>query len=203
MTEFELFGDVPAPAPRPRQSRAPAAARQSGKRHSWFFAIRPSTEDAARIDAFAQALHGALGLAGRRIGPERLHISLDEVGDDVDEAMVQAACRAADAVRLPAMTARLDAAVTFSGPSGPFVLLGAAGLDGVRELRTALGCALADHGFKPPRAFEPHMTLSYDPHNRVERTRIDPIEFRVAGFALIKSHLGQSRHEVVRTWTLG
>ncbi len=113
-----------------------------------------------------------------------------------------AACSAADMVRLPVMKIRLDAAATFAGPSGPFVLLGADGLDGVRTLHTVLGCALADQGFRPSRAYEPHMTLSYDPHNRVDRMCIDPIDFQVAEFSLIKSHLGLTRHEVVRSWVL-
>lgn len=198
MAERDLFGDVPAPAPRPRQSRQPAAVPQ----HTWFFAVRPGVADAARIDALAEKLLSSHGVTGKRIGPERLHITLELVGHDVSESVVAAACRAADSLRLPAIDVRFDAAMTFSAPSGPFVLLGADGLDGVRKLRIDLGCALADHGFAPARTYEPHMTLGYDPRNRVDRSDVDPIIFQAAEFALVKSHIGLSRHEVVRTWTL-
>lgn len=76
------------------------------------------------------------------------------------------------------------------------------GMAAVRRLRTELGCAMADHGFKPSRTYEPHMTLCYDAHNRAQPTHIDPVELHIAEFALIKSHIGLSRHEVLRTWPL-
>lgn len=200
MAEQDLFGDVPVPAARPRESRPrPSVAPPQ---HTWFFALRPEAADAARLDAFAERLLASHGVTGKRVGPERLHITLELVGHDSDAKVVEAACRAADAVHFPVMDARFEAAVTFSAPSGPFVLLGGGGLDGVRELRTALGCAMAEHGFTPQRAYEPHMTLGYDPRHRVERIAIDPIGFRIAEFALVKSHIGLSRHEVLRVWPL-
>ena len=200
MAEQDLFGELPVPAARPRQSRSrPSVAPPQ---HTWFFALRPDVADAARLDACAQRLLASHGVTGKRVGPERLHITLELVGHDSDAKVLEAACRAADAVRFPAIDARFDAAVTFSAPSGPFVLLGGDGLNGVRELRTELGCALAEHGFSPPRAYEPHMTLGYDPRHRVERIAIDPVGFQIAEFALVKSHIGLSRHEVVRTWVL-
>ena len=199
MPPQDLFGDVPAPARRPAQGRSPA---RQGPRHTWFFALRPGAEDAARIDAFASALLAAHGVSGKRIGPERLHVTLDLVGHDVDEATVEAACRAAGAVRVPALDVRFDAVTTFAAPSAPVVLLGAAGLDAVRALRTALGWALADQGFRPPAAYEPHMTLSYDPRHHLARTPVAPTGFRATEFALVRSHIGFSRHEVVRTWPL-
>ena len=199
MAPQDLFGDVPAPAPRTAQRRSQAA---QAARHTWFFALRPGAEDAARIDAFASRLLASHGMSGKRMAPERLHITLDLVGHDVDEGTVEAACRAASAVRSPALDVRFDTVATFGAPSAPVVLLGAAGLDAVRGLRTALGCALADQGFRPPPAYEPHMTLCYDPRHHLARTPVDPPGFRATEFALVKSHIGFSRHEVVRTWPL-
>lgn len=201
MAEQDLFGDVPAPAARPREARKtrPQAATPQ---HTWFFALRPAIADAARLDAFAEDLLASHGVTGKRVGPDRLHITLELVGHDSEASVVEAACRAADVLRFPSIDARFDAAVTFSAPSGPFVLLGGDGLNGVRELRTALGCALAEQGFTPSRSYEPHMTLCYDPRNRVERIAIDPIGFQIAEFALVKSHIGLSRHEVLRKWPL-
>ena len=201
MAEQDLFGDVPAPVAQPRQARK-TRPQAAPPQHTWFFALRPDAADAARLDAFAETLLALHGVIGKRVGPDRLHITLELVGHDSEASVVEAACRAADALRFPAIDARFDAAVTFSAPSGPFVLLGGEGLNGVRELRTALGCALAEHGFNPSRNFEPHMTLCYDPRNRVERIAIDAIGFQIAEFALVKSHIGLSRHEVLRVWPL-
>lgn len=198
MTQQGLFGGVPAPETSGRPTGNPAEQ----PRHTWFFALRPSVEDSLRLYAFAGELLSSKGIAGKRIGPERLHITLELVGHDLDAVVVDAACRAADAVRFSAMEARFDAAMTFSAPSGPFVLLGTEGLDDVRKLRTELACALADRGFAPPRAYEPHMTLCYDPRHRLPRSPIDPVGFAAAEFALVKSHIGFSRHEVLRTWRL-
>lgn len=196
--EQDLFGDVPPPVPRPKQMRDSAPAPL----HTWFFALRPDAEDAARIHAFAEELLALRCISGRRIAPERLHITLELVGHDVTETVVDAACRAADAVHLPPVEARFDTAGSFSAPSGPFVLLGSKGLDEVRTLRTSLGCALADQGFTPQRAYEPHMTLCYDRRQRIACAPIAPLGFRAGEFALIKSYIGFSRHEVLRTWQL-
>lgn len=206
MQTQDLFGDAPEPPPRSRPRRS--AQSQPAPRHSWFLALRPAEADAQRIDAFADMLMAAQGVSGNRVGPDRLHITLDAIGHDVDEPVVAAACRAADAVRTPAFDVRFDAAMSFAGPSGPFVLLdgerpaASNGLHAVRALRLTLGCALADQGFVPPRAYEPHMTLCYDPHHRVARAAIEPVGFRATEFVLIRSHVGLSRHEVLRSWPL-
>jgi RNA 2',3'-cyclic 3'-phosphodiesterase len=196
MPEQDLFGDIPAP--RPSQPRKTAAQPI----HTWFFALRPSAEDAMRIQAHAASLLSSHGIAGKSIDAKRLHITLELVGHDVDASRVEAACRAGDVVKRAALDVRFDAAMTFSAPSGPFVLLGGDGLDVVRELRTTLAFAMADQGFSPVRSYEPHMTLGYDPRHRAPRFSIEPIGFRAVEFTLVKSHIGFSRHELLRTWPL-
>ena len=196
MSQGSLFGDTAA-APTQQQVR-----QTSQPRHTWFFCLRPDPAEAQRIYARAEQLLAASGVSGKRISPDRLHVTLELVGHDIDEALVAAACRAADTVRVPCMDVRFDASMTFSAPSGPFVLLGGEGLDEVRRLRTTLACAMADVGFSPPRAYEPHMTLCYDPRHQQPRLTIEHIVFRASEFALVKSHIGHSRHEVLRTWPL-
>lgn len=183
-------------------SSASAAASTSPTKHTWFFALRPSMDDASRLHAFAGMWLPQHGVGGRRIAAERLHVTLELVGHDVDEATVEAAHAAADTIAFPSLAPRFDAVMTFSAPSGPCVMLGTHGLDEVRRLRTELAMAMADRGFAPSRAFEPHMTLSYDPRHRLERTPVEPIAFTATEFALVKSHIGLSRHEVLRTWPL-
>lgn len=204
MAEQDLFGDVPEPVPavRPRQPRS----RVPSSKHNWFFALRPDAADAARIDALAHSLVTSLGLRPRsRIGPDRLHITLELVGHDINANVVDAACRAADILSLPPFVVRFEAAWTFPAPNGPFVLLcpkGSDGLKGAHQLRTALGCAMADQGFRPGQSYEPHMTLCYDERHRVDLMGINPIDVRFTEFSLVKSHIGFSRHEVLQTWVL-
>ena len=201
MPPQDLFGDVPPPQ-RPRQART--APRPAQPRHTWFFAVRPDADDAVRLDALGADLMASHGVSGKRTGPERLHVTLDLVGhDDLAPNLMDAACRAADAVRLPAFDVRFDAVLSFDAPSAPFVLVGGTGLDAMRALRVELACALADQGFKLPLPYEPHMTLCYDPRHRVTRTAIAPVVFRASTFSLVRSHIGQSRHEVMRSWPLG
>lgn len=199
MPEQDLFGDIPAPAP--RVSRPRKATAQA--RHTWFFALRPVAKDAAGIRADADALMAAHRITGKPVAAERLHVTLELVGHDVGPSVVEAAMQAADTLHRPAIEVCFDAAMTFSAPSGPFVLVGTKGLDGVRELRTALACAMAERGFSPLRNFEPHMTLGYDPRHRAARFSIAPVAFRAGELVLVKSHIGFSRHEVLHTWPLG
>lgn len=196
----DLFGDAPAPAPAARA--APRRGPPAQPRHTWFFALRPSPACAVRLDILATGLMAAHGVSGKRTGPERLHVTLEVVGHDVEEDLVDAACRAADALRFAPFEARFETVETFSAPNGPFVLGGDAGLDAVRALRQALAMAMADAGWRPQHAYQPHMTLAYDPRNRVRRTAIEPAAFEATEFALVKSHIGFSRHEVLRTWPL-
>ena len=198
MPERDLFGEVPAPAPRPERPRKATVQ----PRHTWFFALRPSVPDAVSIAAFAQDLLAAKGVSGKPIDAQRLHVTLELVGHDVGAECLERACQAADSVKHASVDVRFDAAMTFAAPSGPFVLLGDSGLDGVRELRTALACAMADKGFTSSRSYEPHMTLGYDPQHRVARFPLAAMGFRGAEFCLIKSHIGLSRHEVLRRWQL-
>lgn len=198
MPEQDLFGEVPAPAPRQSLPRKPAVQPL----HTWFFALRPSAADAARIRSLAERMLAECGITGKSTSAERLHITLELVGHDVDDGLVEAACHAADTVQRAPIEVRFDAAMTFSAPSGPFVLLGGDGLDAVRELRTELAVAMAERGFSPVRNYEPHMTLGYDSRHRASRSSVDPLSFRALEFALVKSHIGLSRHEVLRTWPL-
>lgn len=198
MPPRDLFGEIPEQAPRPRQRRVPAVSSA----HTWFFALRPDATEATLIDAFAERLMASHGMSGKPIDPRRLHITLHCIGHDINEAVVAAACRAADTIRLSAFDVHFDTAMSFKGSSGPFVLRSGAGREGVHRLHTVLGCALADQGFELSPGYTPHMTLCYDPQRHVASSAIEPIGFRASEFVLIKSHVGFSRHELMRRWGL-
>ncbi len=198
MSEKDMFGELPVP----KTWRASKPTVRTRSSLSWFFALRPSADEAQHIFALAETLLISNGISGSRITPDRLHITLEWIGDDIGGDVVERACLAANTIHFPAVEAVFNAAKTFPAPSGPFVLLGNEGLDEIRRLRGELARALAERSFKPPRAYEPHMTLCYDRVHRLARTSIEPIGFRTAEFALVKSYVRLSRHEVVRSWPL-
>ncbi|MDP1931612.1 MAG: 2'-5' RNA ligase family protein [Gammaproteobacteria bacterium] len=198
MTQQDLFGAAPQQAKTAQSPNKPTARPT----YNWFFALQPSVNDSHRIYATTAELLAAHSVAGKRTPPERLHITLEMIGHDLDAEVLDLACHAADTVSFPAIDVSFNAAMTFSVPGGPFVLLGTDGLDDVRKLWFELSCALADHGFSPPRSYEPHMTLCYDPRHRLPRIAVEPIGFHAGEFVLMKSHVGLSKYEVVLTWRL-
>jgi len=72
-----------------------------------------------------------------------------------------------------------------------------AGVEALMAFRQRLGEALADAGFKPKRAFTPHMTLLRD-KRLVLKHRITPITWQVTELVLVHSLLGQTTHRYVR-----
>lgn len=186
-------------------THAPSAAPRTKAVNNWFFALRPSAEAAKDLHAYADDLLTSCGMTGRRIAPERLHVTLAWLGHDLDANAVDLASRAADTLSLPALDVRFAAAMTFANPSGPFVLVGDLDLDAVRRAHVALTAALtscAPETFIARTPFEPHMTLCYDPRHRMARFPIAPVGFHASEFHLVKSHIGLTRHEVLRSWPL-
>lgn len=128
----DLFGGPPKLAAKPPRASKPATR----SKFSWFFALRPNEADAQRIYQTAGALLASNGVTGSRITPDRLHITLEWIGDDLTDEAVQRACDAADSIHHAPLQACFIAVKTFPAPSGPCVLLGAGGLDDVRKLRS-------------------------------------------------------------------
>src|SRR5690606_19547504 len=138
-----LFG-TELPPPKPARAQ-----------FSWFFALRPTPAEAQRIYETTNALLAAKGLTGKRIDRDRLHVTLEFIGDDVGSETLDAAIAAANSIQVAALDASFDSAYTFPIPSGPLVLAGAEGLDRVRELRQVLASAMKAYGFKCKTRFEP------------------------------------------------
>lgn len=186
----------PRPLPRPRSK----VRRKEPLPHSLFFAIFPSTEDAASIAALGARLDERHGLKGTLTAAHRLHVTLHALGDrdTVLPAKVQDALEAAATLAIPSFDVVFDQAMTYA-KSKAFVLCGNDGVAALAEFRQRLGEALADAGFKPECSFTPHMTVAYT-KLKVDRHAIDPIRWRAGSFALIESHVGEGIHEVIGQW---
>jgi len=201
--QFELPGFEPAP-PRPP---AVKAKRPRGPRlpHSLFFALLPPPDDALRIAQSAQTLRAQHGLTGTLLRPDRLHVSLQDLGGSVDEpppAVIDAARLAAAGVPLVPVRVIFDRVLGFAG-SGAVVLRSAQAdtVAALSALTQALGLALAEAGLRPRPSHTPHMTLLYDDQPLAEQA-IDPLCWTAAYLVLVHSLVGKTEHRVLGRWPL-
>ena len=178
---------------------------------SLFFALMPPADVAAQALALAQSLLAGHGLQGRALAAERLHVTLQYLGDfpGIPPSLLARAGQAAAQLSLPSFELRLDKVGSFGGHRDrrPCVATGqAAGISGVLGLHAALGQALLRqgllrHGLPGGARFTPHMTLFYDRQSLPETT-IAPLQWQVEDLVLIRSLLGQGRYEVEGRWPL-
>ena len=165
-----------------------------------FFALRPDEGVRAQLAHWSRELHAVCG--GRPTREENLHLTLAFLGN-VEDARVAEVERAADEVAPRVLTLVLDRPgywkhnrIAWAGASTV-----PAGLDAfVAELRSAL--ARSYIGFDP-KGFVSHVTLLRDAREPKAMPALAPIEWRLAGFALVQSvsSPGGSRYEIRKSWT--
>jgi 2'-5' RNA ligase len=172
-----------------------------------FFAVFPDAAAAASIEPLARHLRGAHRLTGTLIEKARLHVTLFHIGDYValPQGVVDAACKAAASVAVPAFDVVFDRVGSF-GKSGkrPFVLQGGEGVGALIEFQRALGAALAKAGVASKSGiagFTPHVTLLYGDREVVTQP-IEPIRWKVGEFVLVHSLLGKTRYLPLGRWPL-
>ncbi len=191
-------------APRPPASEPP---RRKPKPHILFFAILPPHETAIEITERRQVLCGELGLRGTPVAPDRLHITLHPLGsyDALPENLVAAACKAAASVAAAPFDICFDRVITFksNAQKKPVTLLPDNEIQPLMELERRLVAALAAAGLKvrPTPKFTPHITLAYSEEFSGQQA-VDPVRWRVNEFALIHSHYGKTRHDLLGRWPL-
>jgi 2'-5' RNA ligase len=171
-----------------------------------FFAACPGPDAANEIDRFSRRFADEQGLAGRRLSPERLHVTLLFLGDfaGLPDPLLASAMEAAGKVRMRPFTAAFDRVISFRRrtPDRPLVLVGGDGVAGCRALRTPLVDAMTGEGLRASEAeFTPHITLSYDDQT-VEEQFVDRLTWPVTEFRLLRSLIGQGRYIELGRWTL-
>jgi 2'-5' RNA ligase len=186
--------------PLSEQLGLPGFGRDQDLRHRLFFALLPSSRDASRIFRLAQQLREETGLKGRLVSAERLHVSLHGFGDHpyLPQRLVDAVCKAGDAVMVPPFEVAFDCAGSFRGNGGgkrPFVVRSLHDIDALLLFHRALAKAMARAGLARWIAphFAPHMTLLYDSCVAPQRA-IETVRFPVQEFVLVHSLLRQGRY---------
>lgn len=169
------------------------------------FLLYPDAATAEQIATEARRLREALNLRGQPLLTDRFHVTLHHLGDYVGlpADVVRKGEAAGVALAAAPFNVAFDRAASFSNRPGnnPFTLQGGEGVQALVGFQQRLALEMAKVGLKPDKAFLPHVTLLYD-GQVVPAQPISPVTWTVDRFALVQSKLGQTRHIVLRTWTL-
>ena len=161
--------------------------------HRLFFALWPDPELRDRIAAVVTQLQRDHPSGGRRLHPDRYHLTLQFLGDfqPLEPSLVDAACRAAGSLQPTAFALALDQAGSFARAGvvwlGPRQVPGA-----LQQLWDALGDALAAAGVpvQSAPAFAPHLTVLRNARKPLSPTPIASLHWPVSEFVLVDSVSG-------------
>ncbi len=178
-------------------------------RDNLFFGLTWQAHAASKIHKTADDLRRLLGLIGRPIEPERLHVSLHQVGryDGLPKFIVERARQAGTIVSAsrPPFALVFDRVMSFDNRHEKRPVVLRPGYDLVRlfGLHDVLGQAMkrARIGRPAMSHFTPHMTLLYDSRT-VREQPIEPIRMNVQDLVLVHSLVGQSRYIELARWPL-
>ncbi len=147
------------------------------------------------------------GFTGAPIAAERLHVSLLNFGRQSKEDVAAKVSAIAATVRFPSFDVTLDRAMSFQihGKERlPFVLAGERGVAGIRAFHGVLYDWFFGDDFgreKAPR-LTPHLTLLYDRKVVAPYPVQHPLSWTARDFVLVRSHVGQSRYDIIGRWPL-
>ena len=157
------------------------------------------------LDEIGSAL-ASLGLVGTfMFARENLHQSLSNVYADTLDALARMT-RAGDMIAATAAQAKLSFnRITGSGvgPRGIHWELRARGkpADFV-DLVASVGDALRAQGMEEETGHTPHITISYEAPRALTPCRIEPIDWTIDEFRLVRGGGEPFRYEVLRCWPL-
>ncbi len=193
----------------PGSDSSPRPVRPVDPTDKLFFAVMPEASAAVRIRQLAQDLRLQHALRGLALPAGQLHISLVGLGNHVGLPLnLSEATEAVSQLAQNAFKVQFNNVLSFrykSRISGgyPFVLCGDEGVIGLETLHQGLMDALSHTRFRGMRgSFTPHVTLLYD-YRQVSAHTVDPIEWRVHEFVLLRRHINQHRpYSVLGRWPL-
>ena len=173
-----------------------------------FFAQMPKADAAGEITALCSRRKTLHGLNGSMLALDRLHMTLDHIGDFVDfpDDVFDAACAAADSLVVAPFSISLRNVVSFGRKAErlPLVLRESDVVNaGLASLQRALWGVLAQKGVPGPArtAFTPHVTLLYDQRSLAGQA-VSPLQWVAGGCVLSRSFVGETRHQELGSWQL-
>jgi 2'-5' RNA ligase len=174
-----------------------------------FIGIFPDTATAPRIARLAEGMRAEENLRGRPLATDRLHITVNHLGDfpELPQDVIRDASQAAAALAasMAPFEVTFDRAASFDTKNRnlPFVLLGEEEKTPLHRFHEALNLELATVGLKRmmKSKITPHVTLLYDGRNVPVRAA-GPVSWTVNEFVLVHSLLGQTEHRRLCAWPL-
>lgn len=174
--------------------------------HRLFFALRPDTATLAAIVRSTEKIRAALAIRGRWLTREKLHMTVQFLGDfTAADDIVRRAEIAAASLHVAPFAFALDRVASFSRRVNPPCVLRCATESeaSLQGLTRALGAALREAGlgeYLETRPYVPHLTIAYAQCVLAEPVAIEPIIWHARAIGLIDSHGGQ--HAQIGTWPL-
>ena len=173
--------------------------------HRLFFALWPDAALRKRIATTVAGLERD-NPGGRRLNPDRYHLTLQFLGDfqPLRQSVLDAAIVAAGSIRLPPFDLVLDLAGSF--PKAGVCWLGASTApETLQQLWNELGRALTGARVQVRSAptFSPHLTVLRDVRKPLPPTPIQPLPWPVREFVLVDSVSGaHPAYRVLGRWPL-
>lgn len=170
-----------------------------------FFALMPPPEVREALALAARQLRIRAQPAGRAEPAEKLHLTLQFLGNAVAPAQQADLQAVAAAVRAAPFTMTLDHASCFKGARGPWWLGLQTPPPALFDLQERLRQATQRVGVAPERQrFVPHVTVQRDAGVSLAPTPITPIAWPVTEFCLLRSRLDRqpADYETLGCWAL-
>ncbi|MEZ5465469.1 MAG: 2'-5' RNA ligase family protein [Lysobacteraceae bacterium] len=172
-----------------------------------FFALFPAPEAVDAIVDLQRSVIDEEGLSGQPVRADRLHVTLQHLGDfaGLPPTLAERAGRAAASLQEAAFDIGFDELRSFDSRRRqcPCVLTHSAANGAVHGFQRRLCDALLRAGVDVPGGgqFTPHVTLLYE-RRQLERRAIAPLVWTAQEFVLVHSLLGQTRHLILGRWQL-
>lgn len=163
-----------------------------------FLALGFEGESAQPIEQCAEHVRKTYDITG----PSRpFHVTLCEIAPRMSlPRMIETISEVAATMKAPSFSVAFDRVMKFGDA---VVLTGDDGVAGLLAFRQALcfGLQKAGLGKWSAKGYTPHLTLLYDAQKL--DARIAPVQWTVREFLLLRSLVGQTKHETLGQWTLG
>ncbi len=170
-----------------------------------FFALWPSEDVRAHVSKAADRLIDERGLTGYKTRPDRYHVTLHYLGDQVGADVESAVRKAAAKIKAPAFVLPLDQIGSFNKRAVP-IWLGCHVMPAeLKFLEQALRKSLKGLAVAAPRPrFVPHLTILGNATKRLPIRLIDPIAMPVSEFVLIHSTITDAsvEYQVIERYPL-
>jgi 2'-5' RNA ligase len=202
--EVSRMGSRPSSSPASQPDLLGGGSIEAAAIHRLFFALLPGEAVSGRIERAARDVTATQHLRARLIRPSRYHATLHFLGDHpmLRSDIVTAAITAAGKVHGSPFELVLDHAAGFHGREPPCVLRCSNVPSTLQtlwqDLRQSL--LLAGLGAQLSRNFTPHVTFAYSRGAVPQAAPIDPITWRVEGFALLHSVVGGGEYRTLDAW---